>query len=251
LSGTPSPLHAKVGLNRVRTPVRPIVVEPVADVPDGRRPRGDFAGQRGAQSLGDGDGAVVMPISRARARGVPLDEIRRAEVSGFRLLAHHLREQQVAVVREAPLHAAAPANPDPDAAREVGGIELAEDLLRGPWLDRRFEVLAQPLFGEAGDRDAPQPLLARVDEYEVVAPAGVRPRRRYVLRERIVMKLLVDDDPHVDLVAPHHREQHLVARFEPPFADGELLRPGQQGLRVGDRRASDDRGDQGCGEQDS
>src|SRR5690349_2665010 len=59
------------------------------------------------------------------------------------------------------------------------------------------------------------------------------------MREWVVVKLFVHDDPHVDAVLAHHRQEHLVPFGEPAFAYRDLLGPGgENGLR--ERRLSDD-----------
>src|SRR5262249_18874007 len=41
-------------------------------------------------------------------------------------------------------------------------------------------------------------------------------------------KLLIHDDPHVYTALAHHRQYESVMLLEPPLANCDLLRPGQQ-----------------------
>ncbi len=89
------------------------------------------------------------------------------------------------------------------------------------------------LLGVAGEGDALQPGGAGIDEDEEVAIADIRPRRRDVGDDRILVELLGGDDPHRDAVAAEHRQERVVPSLQPAFAEGDLLRPRQQRRRTG------------------
>ena len=72
--------------------------------------------------------------------------------------------------------------------------------------------------------DTLQPFAAAVREDEEVAAALVRERRGDVRHDRVGVELLVGDDPHVDVVTAHHRQQHGVEPdLEPALARLLLL----------------------------
>ena len=87
----------------------------------------------------------------------------------------------------------------------------------------------------AGDGHLPQALLAGVHEDEKVPAARLGDRRGHEGRERIVMELLVDDDPHGDAVPAHHGQQERVLPRQPLLPQGELRGEREAGEFFGDR----------------
>ena len=102
------------------------------------------------------------------------------------------------------------------------------EILGGGRVDGRLEESRDVLFPVPRCGDLAESGLAGVHEDEDVPAARVGTGGRDVLREWIVVKLLVDDDPHADAVATHHRKEHLVPLLEPLVANVDLLGPGQQ-----------------------
>ena len=94
----------------------------------------------------------------------------------------------------------------------------------------RIESIAAGGAGVARDsgravfvpRTAPGDLV----EASVEARGGTLQAR--VLHQGVVVELLRGHDPHADAVPAQHREQRRVALLHPAFADGDLLRPGEQ-----------------------
>ncbi len=83
--------------------------------------------------------------------------------------------------------------------------------------------MTQVFFGITNDSDPVELISAAVRQNEIVAPPDVRKRRCDVSRHRIGMKLFVCYDPHLDLLLPHHREQHRVETFPQPALSHGLL----------------------------
>src|SRR5690349_23296732 len=79
-------------------------------------------------------------------------------------------------------------------------------------------------FAITDESDAIQFLSTAISEDEELAPADVGKRRRDVFRDWIGVEFFVRDDPHVDLLLAHHREEHRVQPFlQPGFTHGLLL----------------------------
>ncbi len=245
LPGQAPALHAQVGLEpEIEAEPEALVVEEAAEVADARPAGHDHLGRERAtgERLGRLDQTFVdRPLLGQPGVEVVLDQRLGGHERLGHLRAQDLLEPEPAVVAEAARRATLAAGRDRDRLRLVLADELGQHLLGRLRVVRRLEEAAELLLGEAGDRHLAQPPLAGVDEDEQVAAADVGPRRRHVLGERVLVELLVDDDPHADAVPAHEVEQEGVAAREPAVANRHLLaerrREGRRRRRFdGDRR---------------
>src|SRR5687767_10357122 len=91
------------------------------------------------------------------------------------------------------------------------------------WRIQDLEEIFQVFFGITDNREAVEFVTPAIGKNEKVAPANVRKRRRYVSCYGIGVKLFVRYDPHLDLLLPHHRQQHRVEPFLQPTFSHRLL----------------------------
>ena len=138
--------------------------------------------------------------------------------------SHRLGQVKVTVMGKGSLDAALAAHGKTNVLGMVLGVERGKHLVRGLGFVFRLEEALHVFFRKAGDSDLAQ-CVSGVDEKEEVAVAGIGARRRDVLGKRVIMELFVDDDPHVDVMPPHHVEDHRVALYQPGLAERDLLRP--------------------------
>jgi hypothetical protein len=218
------------------------VVQCPAHVPHGRGARGDDLGREGAPHdlLGHGDaGAVVLQLlGQARVEVFGGESLGAREACGG-VRAHRLGEEQVGVMSECARLSAAPADAERDRARLVSLPEPTQGRPGRQRFGRRgLEEPREVLLGVAGDRELLEALRAGVDEDEDVPVAGVRARRGDLRHDRVVVELLVDHDPHRDLVRPHHRKEPFVLGAQPLLPHGDLLAPGEELRGGGDDRPS-------------
>ena len=84
-------------------------------------------------------------------------------------------------------------------------------------------------FFEITDDRYPFDAFTAVDEDKEITSPDHRYRRNDVLRDRIGMKLFVNDDPHFDPMPLHHRQEHAAEPlFQPLLANVHLLPLGQK-----------------------
>ena len=144
-------------------------------------------------------------------------------------------QKDISIVGEASGDSPGAADAQGDRLRLVPCDERRQHLRGGRRLFRRLEEPLHRLLGVARDGDPLQPGVAPVDEHEDVPASDIGAGRRHQPRERVVVELLVDDDPHADAVRTHHRQQQLIAMGEPALAHLDLPRHGQE-CRRGARR---------------
>ena len=125
----------------------------------------------------------------------------------------------------------------------AGCSEIQSDRLRLALIDDLAKFLAdlvarrhqQPvmvvetLFVIAHDRNSLNSI-SLIDKDKEIPTADDRDRRRDVRRNGIGVKLFVDDDPHLDAVPFHHREQQRAEALHQPFFANIHLRPLRQQL---------------------
>ena len=245
-AGRAAALHAQVGLEpRHEARGMRLRVEPSPDVADRGAPwRDDLVRQRAArQELRPLDQQCVVRPLVGQARVEQFFDQRLGRHDGLGgLRADRLHDELIGVVREAARDAAAAADSQCNRRGGVLGDQAGQRLALCRGLARRLEVPLDVLFrvpGEGHPREAP---LAGVGEHEDVAPPDVRARRGDERGHRIVVELLVDDQPHPDLPRAHHAQQHLVASREPALADRDLAGHRQRRRRGGEGRGRRSRG---------
>jgi hypothetical protein len=96
--------------------------------------------------------------------------------------------------------------------------------------DRRHRLEQARMIGvrtpEA--REARQPGIAGIDEQVQLAPADIDQVGGDVLGGRIVVELMVDDDPGSHTMLSHHLQQKLMPPLEPLYAQFILLSDAEQ-----------------------